>query len=218
MKEILFFLDSANKKEENTAKILENPTAVRTLNLMGASVLLIVMSFIIGAYLVFNYSTPRQRPLLSVNLQSKEITDLNSLMYPQQSMSSLQNWVSSAVRDLNSLSFASLQEQIEDNRKYFLDDSGHAAYAKALEDSGILKQIRADGVRNTVVVLKNPVQIKVSGEGENIYWLFRVPVLINYSTGSAKPFSEVKMAEVLVVRVPAYKNHKGLAIARLRFA
>lgn len=218
MKQILFWLDPTNKQEENVAKILENPTANKTFNLMGASILLILISFIIGLYLVINYSTPRQRPLLSVSLQSKEIKDLNSLPYPQQSMSSLQNWVSSAVRDLNSLSFANLEEQIDSNRKYFLDDSGHAAYAKALEDSGILKQIRADGVRNTVVVLKNPVQISFSGSGENIYWLFRVPVLINYSTGSAKPFSEVKMAEVLVVRVPAYKNHKGLAIARLRFA
>lgn len=215
MKKILFLLDSVDEKAEVVQKILENPQANKTLSNLGYSFLLIIACFLVVIYIIFSYSTPRQRPLLSVNLDSKQIADLPTVAYPQQSRQSRGIWISNAVRDINSLSFEKLDQNIANQRIYFLDDSSHSAYAQQLEASGVLKNIVQNKVRITAVILKEPVQINTWGTGENVYWLYRVPVLLTYNTGNKKPSTEIKNVEILMVRVPAYKNHLGLAISRM---
>ena len=164
---------------------------------------------------MYKYYDPIQRPLRYIQVEKGEINDLRTLSYPQQSRESLENWVSSAVRDLNSLSFNTLDEAINSHRRYFVDDASFNIYKKSLEDSGKLKTIKKDSIKITTVLLKTPVQISVRESGENIYWTYRVPVLINYNSGSIKPFSEKRTVEVMLVRVPSYKNHAGFGIVRL---
>lgn len=210
---LLFFI--GQKKTAIVEKILENPMAKKTFMLLAASVIMILSSLCISSYVLYQYYTPIQRPLRYIKVETGEINDLISLNYPQQSRESLENWVSSAIRDLNSLSFSNLDEEIANHRRYFVNDESFELYKKSLFASGRLESIKKDSIKITTVLLKTPVQISESGSGENVYWTYRVPVLINYNSGAVKPFSEKRMIEIMLVRVPTYKNHAGFGIIRL---
>lgn len=214
MNKLILFLIGENTKGI-VVKIFENPIAKKTFLLLSVSFLLICGSLLLTTYTLYKYYDPIQRPLRYIQVEKGEINDLRTLSYPQQSRESLENWVSSAVRDLNSLSFNTLDEAINSHRRYFVDDASFNIYKKSLEDSGKLKTIKKDSIKITTVLLKTPVQISVRESGENIYWTYRVPVLINYNSGSIKPFSEKRTVEVMLVRVPSYKNHAGFGIVRL---
>lgn len=203
------------KQDEGVNRILENSTANKTLNYLGYSFFLIILAFLVSLFTLYRYYTPIQRPLLYVNASKGEVKDLITLAYPQQSRESLENWVSSVIRDMNSLSFNTLDETIETHRKYFIDDASFNIYKSTLESSGQLKKIRDDSLRITTVLLKTPVQIDARPSGENMYWTYRVPVLTTYNSGGVRPFAEKKNITVILVRVPTYKNHGGFGIVKL---
>ena len=63
-----------------------------------------------------------------------------------------------------------------------------------------------------MLATQDPVLINGGSVGDLEFWRLRVPVLISY-LGGKEIVTAQKMVETLVVRVPAYKNEKGLAIS-----
>lgn len=196
-------------------RLFQNEKAKRTFTLFSLSFLLILLTIMISGYTYFTYSKPIQRPILYVNLETKEINDLISMPHPIQSRESLENWVTSAVIDLNSFSFYNFDQQIEKNRKYFLNDHAFNSYVAQLEMSDTKKNIIDNSIIVTTVLLKTPIQTNSYQIGENIYWTYSVPVLISQNNGSNRLINEKKNINVTLVRVPSYLNHAGLAIVSL---
>lgn len=207
------------KEDSSIKRIFENDVAKKTFTYLSIAFILIAGAIFISFHTLYKYYTPIQRPLLYVDVPKKEINDLITLQYPQQSRESLENWVASVVRDVSSLSFNNLEQNIESHRKYFVDDNSFQVYKKTLQSSGQIDKIKKDSVSISTVLLKTPVQIDVQPRGEvapgqNIYWTYRVPVLMTYNSGGVRPFTERKNITVILVRVPTYKNHGGFGLIK----
>lgn len=218
MKQLYFLLDKIDPSSKSVQKILDHPIAKKSLFNFSAAIAVFFATILVICYIMFSFSGPITRPVEYLDPQNGQVKSVITVPYPQQSYKSLQIWVTAAVRDLNSLSFNSIEADVLANRKYFLDDAAFEKYVNTLNQEKIIQNILKNSIKMTAVPLKDPVQISVQDSGENTYWLFRVPILVTYITGNQKPTTEQKLAEILIVRVPAYKNHNGLAIARLQFS
>lgn len=85
-------------------------------------------------------------------------------------------------------------------------------YIKSLEAKGIKESVMNKKVQVSILVLQDPVLIKNGFLYDNTeYWQFKVPVSVNYFAGKESMIVPM-MVEALIIRVPAYKNEKGLAI------
>ena len=62
------------------------------------------------------------------------------------------------------------------------------------------------------VPMSVPILINAGMVGDTAFWRFRVPILVSYM-GGAKEITREFMVETLVLRVPAYQNHRSLGIA-----
>lgn len=217
MKYLLYILGVANYKTKSIERLHEQKSGISILYL-NISFVLILITMFTTLYILYSFGKPINRPILELNTKNGQIRDLITLDYPQQNYNSLETWVINAVVDLNSISFNKIEEDLERNRKYFLDDKAFSIYVSSLENNKTIENIEKNSILMSSVTIKKPVKINEYGKGEDTYWLYRVPVLRSYITGSNNDTQEVIMVDVLIFRVPAYKNHKGLAISMIKMS
>lgn len=177
---------------------------------LGAALVLALATMSVGTLVLLKRSHVDPPESNIVNLQKKTIQTVVTLPYPHQSFKNLSGWVAEAIRVSYGLSFSKIDDQIAD-AEYYFTPTGYTMYLKALESSHFKADIVNKRLEVGVVPIQNPVLINSGTSGDTEFWRIRVPILTSFYAGE-KPVIQNSMVEVLVIRVPAYKNPKGLAI------
>lgn len=214
MRKLLYLLGVTDSSSKAVERINENKSA-KTLDLIAMSFVLLIGTFIICCYLLIKYSSPINRPIVEMNIKTAQGKDLITLDYPFQSYVAVEKWVLQAVTDLNNLSFHTLESDLERNRKYFIDNKAFNMYKSGLENLDVIKTIEENNLFINAIPLTTPIYINSGQNGNNFFWVFHVPILVNYMTGSKNDKVEFYNVEIIVFRTPAYENHKGLAISSI---
>lgn len=212
-----FLLSLDKQPKDSILERLEREPAMNKYWLhFGASILCLFALIVVGSFTMLLRLNPPVPQTMGVNLKTKKGTQLITLPYPHQSFKNVSGWLLDAITASYSFDFAHFPEEVQKASYYYTPD-GFKMYVQALQTSKLDKTIVQKKLEISVVPMQNPVMINGGSFGSTEFWRFRVPVLTNYY-GGGQPIVQKYMVEVLVIRVPAYENPKGLAIAEFNMA
>lgn len=216
MKAIFKILDSQATQEDAIEERIEQESKVnQQINFLGYSLVCTFLSVLIMCYCMYKSSKIPPRPTFAIEsnngLVTKEPMRLLTLPVPHQSLKNVSGWLLTALNTIYGVGFDNIDEKVEAASYYFTPD-GYSSYLKAIETSGFKSDIVKKKLKITLLAIQDPVLINGGSVGDLEFWRLRVPVLISYLGGKEIVTSQ-KMVEALIVRVPAYKNEKGLAIS-----
>ena len=209
MKDIVYALDAPPKDSINN-RIEQEPITKKYWMQMGLSIIFLVISTGLAGFSLMK-KTDIPAITFTVDRKNNTLQDTLTLPYPHQSFKNISGWVFEAITASYSFDFNNYYSQL-DKASYYYTPEGYSMYLKALQIAKVETQVISNKIEISTVPLQNPVLIKGGNFGSTSYWRYRVPVLISFYAGKELVI-ERKMIEVLVLRVPAYKNPKGLSIA-----
>lgn len=177
---------------------------------LGLSIILSLTTVIIGTIVIFQRQKHPPPVTHAYNLSKNTMEQVITLPYPHQSIKNLAGWLNDAMTTAYAFDFNHIDEQIG-NAEYYFTATGYSMYLRALESSGVRDKVINGKLQITLVPIQDPILINAGSVGDTEFWRFRVPILTSYY-GGKDPVLQKNLVEVLIIRVPAYKNQKGLAI------
>lgn len=218
MKSIFKILDPQAIEDDAIEERIEQEGKVnQQINFLGYSIICTLLSLLIMSYCMYKSSKIPPRPTFAVQAENglitkdSQINEIITLPVPHQSLKNVSGWLLTALNTIYGVGFDNIDEKVE-TASYYFTPEGYASYLKALETSGFKDDIKRKKLKITLLATQDPVLINGGSVGDLEFWRLRVPVLISY-LGGKEIVTAQKMVETLVVRVPAYKNEKGLAIS-----
>lgn len=219
MKALFKLLDSQCIQEDAIEERIEQESKVnQQINFLGYSIICTFLAIFIMLFCIYKSSKIPPRPTFEVLSENgmvtnpeKQIHNIVTLPVPHQSLQNVSGWLLTALNTIYGVGFDNIDEKI-DEASYYFTPQGYSSYLKALDTSGFKQDIITKKLKITLLATQNPVLINGGSVDDLEFWRLRVPVLISYLGGRDIVTSQ-KMIEVLIVRVPAYKNEKGLAIS-----
>ena len=218
MKALFKMLDPQCMAEDALEERIEQEVKVRQqINFLGYSIICTLLSILIMSFCMYKSSKIPPRPTFGVQSEKGFLkgdpyaVPLITLPVPHQSLKNVSGWLLTALNTIYGVGFDNIEEKIQ-SAEYYFTPEGYASYLKALDTSGFKADIIKKKLKITLLATQDPVLINGGSVGDVEFWRLRVPVLISY-LGGKEIVTGQKMIEVLVVRVPAYKNEKGLAIS-----
>lgn len=141
------------------------------------------------------------------------IREIEVLERPVQSDRLVINWVTDAVTQAYSMSFANHAQELEDIRLSFTD-AGWNGFEEALKRDNFINSLLDNQLVTSAVPRGAPIVV-AQGLAGNVYgWRVQVPLLLTLKSASVNRSQEL-LVEVTVVRRPAHENPIGLGIAQI---
>lgn len=215
MKDILYSLDKPPIDSISERLDREAITHKYWLNL-GLAIILSVLTSLVAIFTLFKRSEPVVPITASVNQAKNKVSQIITLPFPHQSFQNVSGWVFDAIMSSYTFNFSNFDEAVEKS-SYFYTPDGYKMYLNALEASKVKKDVLGKQLDVSIVPLQSPVLINSGVFGKTEFWRFGIPVLVSYYGGKV-PVVQKQRIEVLVLRVPAYQNPKGLAISEFNMA
>lgn len=198
-------------KDKIMESVEKEPIVNKYFNKLGLGIIFLLVSMIIGLVSLFKYEKQDSPETYGVNLAKQEAERLVVLPYPHQSFKNVESWTSDAIISAYSFDFNDFDEQVR-KASYYFTPEGFSTYQNSLLANQIRETVLSKKIQIAIVPLDVPVFINQGSFGSTEFWRLRMPVLTSYF-GGREPVIQRMSVEVLVLRVPAYQNHKGLAIA-----
>lgn len=218
MKSLFKLLDPQCIEEDAISERIEQEDKVtKQINFLGYSIICVFLSILIMVFCIYKSYQFSPRPTFAVQSEKGILKgnpndkQLITLPVPHQSLDNVSGWLLTALNTIYGVGFDNIEQKIVDSEYYFTPE-GYTSYLKALTTSNFKEDIIRKKLKVTLLATQSPVLINGGSVADIEFWRLRVPVLISYLGGKEVVTSQ-KMIEVLVVRVPAYKNEKGLAIS-----
>lgn len=211
MKGLLFFLDKPI--DDSLLQSMEKePSVGKYWFKLGMSIIFLLACVLIGGIAMVRYDLQGAPETHAVNVSKKTSEQIIVLPYPHQSFSNVSNWAIDAVTSAYSFDFTDFDKQVQEAGYYFTSD-GFQSYKDALTINGVRQSVIDKKLQVSIVPMQDPVFVNMGSFGGTEFWRIRIPVLIS-AFGGKEPQTQKMQVEILVLRVPSYQNHKGLAIAQ----
>jgi intracellular multiplication protein IcmL len=178
---------------------------------LGGSIVFILITLLVGFLSIIVYDKKSSPVTYAINLEKKTKQQIIVLPFPHQSFKNVSGWIVDAVSVAYSFDFLNYDKQVKKAAYYFTPE-GYNTYLTALEVTKIQKEVVGKKLQISLIPLQNPILVNGGTFGETQFWRFKLPVLVSYY-GGKEPVIKKLMVELLVLRVPAHENYKGLAIA-----
>lgn len=210
---MIFLFD---KVENNVSEEIKKIDMVNKYNYMYTiSFISLLLTIIVGSLVLFKRDVFEPPQTYLYNTTKNEYKKIITLPLPHQSLQNVTGWLYEAISASYTFDFNNIDERIE-NAKYYYTDVGYKLYLDSLKRGGITDAVKNQQVQVSLVFLEEPVEIGVvRTKGDAEWWKWRVPVLVNYY-GGKKPIIYKYQVDIIVLRVPAYKNEKGLSITEIQ--
>ena len=218
-KSVFKFLDPY-PQDDLSERIEKEPGVSKSLYLLAGALVFSTLSMLLAGANMWKLRNPSYPLVYSVLMKDGQRAgkpeEIDTLGYPHQSFRNVQGWVVDAIAASYSFDFYNFDQQVK-NAEYYFTSGGYASYLRALRGVDMEGKIKKQQLVVSIVPTREPVATNSAGLGENYYWWVRVPVLVSYS-GGKKPVLSNYNIDVLIVRTPPYKNHRGLAIAQFNMS
>lgn len=217
-KKILNFFDNM-PSDSLMQRIDKQPVMEKYYRAFAVTLVCLISLILLECFVIYYKSKPSPANVYSVVRTNSGVLDKNSikpipvtLPFAHQSFKNITSWLNDAIIASYTFDFVNFYKNVGNAEFYYTPD-GYQAYIQALKSSGLEKDIIGKKLIASIVPLKNPALLTSGYYSTGEFWKFSVPVLINYSGGTNKPYNNKYLIEVTVVKVPAYVSHKGLAIS-----
>jgi intracellular multiplication protein IcmL len=213
LKDFLFFLDKPIK-DTILERMEKEPVVNKYWNLFAASILLLLLTSILAWFQILKFALPPPAEVFQIHGQ--EVKQVRTLTFPHQSFKNVAVWLEKAIQASYSLSFDKYQEQIN-GAEYYFTAEGYTSYLNSLKANGVIDKLEHSKIEISIVPTKSPIFVNSGVVGDTEWWRFRTPVMVSYYAGD-KPFVAKYSIDILAVRVPAYLNYRGMAIAEFNMS
>jgi intracellular multiplication protein IcmL len=183
---------------------------------LGGAIFLSLATIVIGTYVLIQRKKHIPPQTNAINVTKNTIEQIQTLPFPHQSFKNISGWLNEAIAASYAFDFNHIEEQISD-AEYYYTPTGYSMYLKAIESTHIKDEVLNKKLQIALVPIQDPILINSGTVGDTEFWRFRVPILTSYYAGK-DPLIQKNMVEVLIIRVPAYKNQKGLAITEFNMS
>lgn len=206
-------LDLLDKVPEDslTERINKDPIGQKYYFYFGGAILFSIAFVVISLISIMKFKNSVAPTTYMIKTESMEAERIITLQYPHQSMKNVQSWLKDAIMTAYSFNFNTYREQVAAAEFYFTPE-GYATYVNSLRLNRVEEEVVGKNILISSIPLQDPILINAGMVGNTEFWRFRVPVLVNY-IGGKEVVNERFMVETLVLRVPAYQNHRALGIA-----
>jgi len=206
-------LDLLDKVPEDslTERINKDPAGQKYYFYFGGAILFCIGFVFISLISIMKFKNSIAPPTYMIKTESMQTERIITLPYPHQSMKNVQSWLTDAIMTAYSFNFNTYRDQVASAEFYFTPE-GYATYVNSLRLNRVEEEVVGKNILISSIPLQDPILINAGMVGNTEFWRFRVPVLVNY-IGGKEVVNERFMVETLVLRVPAYQNHRALGIA-----
>jgi Type-IV b secretion system, inner-membrane complex component len=213
-------LDSLDKAQDDglMERIEKEAISKKYWIALGGSIVFLMLGFVLNGASMYKGRSIPSATVNTVIQKSDGTLDVSkiekipiTLPFAHQTFKNVSNWIVDAISVTYSFDFLNIEEQIKKSEFYFTPE-GYKMYVNSIEKNQISKQIKSKFLSTSIIPLQSPVLINGGVSGGTEFWRFRVPVLVSYA-GGKDPVISKYMMELLILRVPSYISHKGLAIA-----
>lgn len=214
-KSVLELLDKSHS-DVISDRIDKEPIVAKYWFNLGGAILFSIITVLLAIVAMLKYDVKSPPATVGVNVKNHTGQQLVTLPFPHQSFKNVSAWIVDAVTAAYSFDFNNYDAQVERAAYYFTPD-GYKTYLTALDANKIRQNVVGRKLQIAVVPMQNPVLINGGTFGSTEFWRFKIPVLVSYY-GGKEPVVKKTMIELLVLRVPAYQNYKGLSITEFNMS
>lgn len=178
---------------------------MKIVNIQAGIILLLSCGFL------FYVKTSSNHDRYFAEAAGKQRMQMTALDLPNMGRNALSIWVSQAVTQIMTFGFNDIDEKFTVSRYNFTAD-GWESFYKAMEASKIVDSIMTAQQLITTIPMSPPV---LSQEGliKGYYsWVFEMPLLITFRSGSAQRVNR-KTVRVVIEKVPTSDNPNGVGIS-----
>ncbi len=172
----------------------------------------VFLGFLIALGLLYMMMYPQQAEYYSTstNGQTQELTPLSM---PNQSDKTIIAWANQAAIAAYNYNFFNAEESIEEIRKYFTDE-GWSQFISAIQESNILKEVRAKRIIVSAVATSTPVILQKGELNGRFSWRVQVPILITYAASGSAPTAPIYPVTMLINRISTLESPQGIGISQ----
>ncbi|MGE4350934.1 MAG: DotI/IcmL family type IV secretion protein [Bdellovibrionales bacterium] len=172
----------------------------------------VVIFLIIVVIAVEPYLHPikRYRAILS-DTTRKEIP-LVPLYEPNLTDSAVLSWVESSITEILTFGFGDFDRMIL-SQKYRFTDDGWISFVQSLVKQNMREDFKMRQLVLTTAPADAPVIVSKGLDADLDYvWTVEMPIIMTYTTNNNVRMGDTKIVRLMVARVPAVKNVRGIGI------
>lgn len=178
---------------------------VRIVNIQAAIILCLSFG------LLFYMKTWVNKDRYFAEASGKQLMQIRALPLPNMGKNALSNWVSQAVTQIMTFGFNDIDEKFSVSR-YNFTSAGWDSFYKAMVASKIVDSIMTAQQLITTIPMSPPVLIQEGLIKGRYSWVFEMPILITFRSGSAQKVNR-KNVRVVIEPVPTGDNPNGVGIS-----
>jgi intracellular multiplication protein IcmL len=178
--------------------------------------LLILMLFVSIVLLitlfVLMWRTPAARYYASTT--TGVVVPMNSLSAPVLTQQFILQWAETVSRSAYSLNFLTYKKSLADVRPYFTDD-GYTSFLNAMQNSGLLDDVKARKLYLSTVVDGAPVVVDMYIDHGFYTWRVDLPLLVTFASANMTVKNQYYV-HLTIKRVPELQIEQGIAVTNFK--
>jgi len=128
--------------------------------------------------------------------------------------SSLLNWAMVAVTNAYTIDFLNYEKSLQQISEFFTKN-GYQKFQQSMDVSGRLKDIIANKLIASAVVVDSPVILREGKMGDSYLWEIQMPIAIAYQGPSVQVYKQWLAVTLLVKKVSTAEAKKGIGIENI---
>lgn len=128
--------------------------------------------------------------------------------------SSLLNWAMVAVTNAYTIDFLNYEKSLQQISEFFTKN-GYQKFQQSMEASGRLRDIIANKLIASAVVVDSPVILREGKMGDSYLWEIQMPIAIAYQGPSVQVYKQWLAVTLLVKKVSTAEAKKGIGIENI---
>ena len=169
-----------------------------------------IILLIFAMYYIINVHQPEDK-YFATTLDGRVIP-MVPLDRPNLSTPALVSWVAQAATETMTFGFADYQRRLQESSRHFTK-AGWAAFAKELDNTQIIENVKANYQLVTATPLAAPQIQDERVINERYQWKVKMPLLLTYESKNSTRNDRWDVT-LIIVRVPRLESPNGVGIAQ----
>ena len=127
---------------------------------------------------------------------------------------SLLNWAMVAVTNAYTIDFLNYEKSLQQIKDYFTKNV-YYKFQKSTEASGRIKDIIANKLISSAVVVDSPIILREGKIGSSYLWEIQMPIAVSYQGPSVQTYKQWLAVNLVIKKIPTAESKKGIGIENI---
>ena len=174
---------------------------------------LCILSILIMGIIYFQQYTRSKESYYAIS-KSGQTFPMQPIQEINVSPRSMLNWAMVAVTNIYTLDFLNYEKSLQQIKDFFTIN-GYDKFKKSIEASGRLKDIIANKLIASAVVVDSPIVLREGKLANSYLWEIQMPIAISYQGPSVQVYKQWLAVSLVIKKVPTSEIKKGIGIENI---